>query len=320
VAAILRELPLPALAHDQIVLQLQLAEYFFFRQRWEDAEALFEASLQSTVGAVNDAVMVFATSRLADLKVMKGDLEGADRLLSDVREEASALPVGHQWAAFMSTVARVAYERNRTDDAARTWLEVVSHGAVLTPSQQVDALLGLSGIALERGDWSEADTLMLKALSLSTPLGPRAVASALRLASAFAARARGRGHELRAVGPELQQSLLNAARHVSSDADLAALLARLGEFILIRSDAVTAERLLRRALEIQRRTLPSADPMLAETLRHLAMAIATLGNRHEAVVLLRESIEITTAVYGPNSPEIAGLRSVVESLSQTTQS
>jgi hypothetical protein len=60
--------------------------------------------------------------------------------------------------------------------------------------------------------------------------------------------------------------------------------------------------------------------MLAETLRHLAIAIATLGNRHEAVVLLRESLEITTAVYGPNSPEIAGLRSVVESLSQTTQS
>ena len=106
--------------------------------------------------------------------------------------------------------------------------------------------------------------------------------------------------------PVLEAALATRARLLPPDhVDVAESHADLGAMFELSGDLVQAETHDRAALAIRRARLGDRDPLVADTLDHLAKALFQRGEFDAAKAAAEESLSIREAKFGPKSKEVA---------------
>jgi non-specific serine/threonine protein kinase/serine/threonine-protein kinase len=211
-----------------------------------------------------------------------------DMFASARPEEAQGRPITVR-EVVDSTAARLQRESPFGDDPVVHASVLHALGVTYRSLGEYALAVPLFGRALElrRDALGPEDTLTLNTLSMITSTQAQggdpggAIASGFELVDARE-RVHGKEH------PEYVAALSN----------LANMHADIGEY-------ATSERLLREALEIDRRILASDDGDLAFTINNLATVLVDQGKFADAVPLHEESLEIRRRAFGTPSVEVA---------------
>jgi tetratricopeptide (TPR) repeat protein len=101
------------------------------------------------------------------------------------------------------------------------------------------------------------------------------------------------------------EELLRALLEGASDQQAASIYNNLTAAALGRGEYVLAEERARSAVELARRALPAAHPVLAACLNNLAQALRFQGRYLEAERLYRDALEVWEQVHGDRHPDVA---------------
>jgi hypothetical protein len=171
--------------------------------------------------------------------------------------------------------------------------------------------------ALHRSDGLEYATMASNLGSVYWALGDMAKAEALvhRADAIFTQSGasdsrRGNRQILGSIYVEQQryqdaEELLLPLLEGADDKQAASIYNNLTAAALGRGEFVLAEERAGSAVELARRTLPAAHPVLAACLNNLAQSLRFQGRYLEAERLYRDALEIWERVYGPRHPDVA---------------
>ena len=155
------------------------------------------------------------------------------------------------------------------------------------------------------GRFADAEPLLRSALAVrSAELGPEHPEVAESLGDLSALQERLSRYD---ESVELARQMLRIRRQARDQgAPTVQALRRLGVALFFRGEYAESERLLREALEIQRRAPPGGELERANVLNDLAQTVGTgMEDAAAAEKLNREALEIRRAKQGPRHPETA---------------
>jgi tetratricopeptide (TPR) repeat protein len=155
------------------------------------------------------------------------------------------------------------------------------------------------------GRYDLAMPLFTRALGLRrTALGPQDTLTLNTLSMLTSTQAQG-GDPRGAIASGFELVAARERAHGRSHPEYVAALSNLGNMHADIAEYATAERLLREALEIDRR-IPGVDPGdLAITINNLATVLVDQGKHVDAVPLHEESLAIRRSAFGEPSAEVA---------------
>jgi eukaryotic-like serine/threonine-protein kinase len=169
----------------------------------------------------------------------------------------------------------------------------------------VAALLDLTELLLERGDYAGPKPVLTEALETSRRLEPQGSAETARALGALSMLTHRLGDPagaellareaigiLRRLSPQPKDALVNA-------------LEALGEVLRDRGNVVGAEALVRESLAIRRELAPGDDPGIATTLNNLSTLRTDQHDLDGAEALARESLEMYRRLYKDGHPDLA---------------
>jgi tetratricopeptide (TPR) repeat protein len=265
-----------------------------------------------------------------------GDTTGAEQVYGRLLEEAKGLN-----AAQLNALGMELYEYGRKEEVERVYRQSLEAWDRLGPKVAGSRAItagNLGSLLMVEGRYEEAEPLLIEhfrnaeiadAHSLDTARAASALAALqyekeeLQSAESYAGRADGIFSEL--AGPQEEQAanqrllasiLIAGRRFVEAEALLHRMIQNLpdrlqvGPYSVLVAAAIEqnrldeAESLARRALDLARRVLPPAHPLLAVCLNNLGQIQRFQGQYLEAEKSYREAINVWKGAFGASHPNV----------------
>jgi tetratricopeptide (TPR) repeat protein len=164
---------------------------------------------------------------------------------------------------------------------------------------------GLAVLAVEKAEYSEAEPLLRRALSMNErTYGPDHSEVALPLNNL--AQLLGRTNRLDEAEPLMRRALtIDEASYGLGHPNVARDLNNLGALLIRKNRLDEAEPLIRRALAIDEASYGPEHPLVAINLNNLATLLQDTNQLGEAESLMRRALSIDEVSYGPDHPRVA---------------
>lgn len=283
--------------------------------RLEDALAWSEQALPTMVASSGENSIGYAvvSGNRATILAAQGRFRDALPLYSDahatfVRELGKA----HERTAQNARNLGIAYAETGQFERARTFFEeAVRAREALDGGQSPSvgrALLELAGAELRLEDLAAARQATLRARSIfDTQAAP--APSDLAESDIMLARIDIQESRLNVAEARLEGALARLEQAGAADsAAAAAVLYNRAAIYILRRQAVAAEQILKRVLQLYRRQVGEGHPAVARTLHSLAIIYGNLDQPAEAERLFRRATSIYEASFGALDPSVAASR------------
>ncbi len=182
-----------------------------------------------------------------------------------------------------------------------------------TNAESVDALSALGQRLIARREFTEAESVLTRALALTDNTGSTHEVERQLLLNDLS-RIHLRQHNYAAAEPVLLRLLAIKQEHGDERPEVATVLASLATVRKARGDHSAAEGLYRHALRIREKTLPPNHITTAATLESLGDACAARGHFAEAIVLLRSALAMREVTLGHDDPSVLTAREHIADL------
>lgn len=244
--------------------------------------------------------------KLAEAQARDGRLDDAAALYRRALHIATAAfgAGSKQTAAALIALAQLEIERGRYVDAEGLLIVAAPPASDSDGAEpaSVEAFVGLSRIAVARGDAKAAESWARRALAAAVANRPEQRAAALRALGA-ALTAEQRFSDAKAA---LEQALsLDRAAAGSEDADTARTLSQLGNMHLREGDAGQALPLFEQAAEIDRRRLGPTHPAIADDFFDIGLADEALQRDAAARRALEFALRLLSKGAARGTPRVA---------------
>jgi tetratricopeptide (TPR) repeat protein len=238
-----------------------------------------------------------------------GDLESADRLLTDALEQRLAQP-GDQPADLVTSLVALSelrLDQARLEEAQRLAEDAIERARRTLPPADpafMAALTALGRVQREKGEYDAATATLREAIRDRDPVAQ----AGLPFAHALSALSETRFYVGDLDGAEtLSRQAVDMSRRVrgANHPDVGHELLTLSAVATARGQHQEAERLTREALAILVSWFGDDHPESASAMTILAQSLAAQKRSDEGMVLLQQAVEVQARTFGERHPRTA---------------
>lgn len=242
-------------------------------------------------------------STLYEQNGLYAEAEAAARQAVDLRRtEYGAHDL--RYAAALVVLGEARHAQNRLAEAGASYREAlaIQDAARAEPAHAAGTRRRLAQLALMRGRFDEAESLLLPALAALQGGGARAEVTRAAVLNTLGRTLQAK-HQLEPALAHYRQALAIRERAFGSDHVLVAeTTTNLATALEAAGQLREAAQLYRAALEINRKLLGNAHPYVGVAANNLANVLRVLGAADEAATLSREAVAIREQAYGIDDP------------------